>query len=145
MSGNQTIELIRRGRRGEDAAEFWRRLHAGRLAIQCCADCEAFRFPPGPGCPSCGCVGATWVEPATPPELFAWTVTRPPSADRVPAKLAAWMPYALVLVRFPDVHGILLPALLEGDGIDSLAAGARMVITGGSPERPRLTAELASP
>jgi uncharacterized protein len=142
---DQTIDLLRSGRRGEEAAEFWRRLHSGRLAIQRCTDCGSFRFPPGSGCPSCGSVASVWTEPATEPELVAWTITHAAAADRMPARLASWIPYALVLVRFPDVDNVLLPAFLEGETTDPPVAGARVVLTGGPPERPRLTAELASP
>lgn len=145
MPENQTIDLLRSGRRGEEAAEFWRRLHSGRLALQRCTDCGSFRFPPGPGCPSCGSVASTWTEPAPEPELVAWTVTHPAATARMPARLASWIPYALVLVRFSDVAGVLLPAFLDGQTTRPLVAGARVLLTGGSPERPRLTAELASP
>lgn len=135
---------MRSGRRGDDAAEFWRRLHADRLALQRCSDCDSFRFPPGPGCPSCGSEAVRWVEPATQPELAAWVITHPAATARLPGKLVPWIPYALVLVRFPDVEGILLPAFLQAEKSDSLVAGARVLFSGGTPERPRLTAELVS-
>lgn len=144
MTSISTLDLLRSGQRGGDAAEFWRRLHQGKLALQRCNDCGAFRFPPGPGCPTCGSVSGTWTEPQTQPELFAWTVTHPAAAARLPSRLASWIPYALVLVRFPDVHGVLLPALLQGEGIALLVAGARVALTGGSIDQPRLAAELVS-
>jgi hypothetical protein len=62
----------------------------------------------------------------------------------LPSRLASWIPYALVLVGFPDVDGILLPALLQGEGIELLVAGARVSLTGGSIDQPRLAAELVS-
>jgi uncharacterized OB-fold protein len=80
-----------------------------------------------------------------PAHVVAWTVTRPAAADRLPSRLLSWVPYALAVIRFPDVEEVLLPALLTGEGIDDLVAGAAVDLSGGTPERAQLLARLVQP
>ena len=136
------VDLLRTGRRGEQAAEFWRRLQQGGIAFQRCVDCGAVRFPPGPGCPSCGSAVTEWTEPHTQPVVVCWTVTRGGAKSRLPKRFASEVPYILTLVRFPDVAGVLLPALLLENSDDGLRSGAPVALAGGDSEYPRLTARL---
>ncbi len=48
----------------EDSAFYWDGLRAHRLLLQRCehVECRRVRFPPMPGCPSCGGVDASIVE-----------------------------------------------------------------------------------
>ncbi len=44
----------------EDSRPFWEATRDGELRLQRCADCGAFRFPPGVLCPECGSASAEW-------------------------------------------------------------------------------------
>jgi uncharacterized OB-fold protein len=73
----------------DDASEsFWAACARHELVIQRCADCERFRFPPRPMCPSCGSM--QWRdEPASGRgRVWSWVIAHPPVLpafrDRVP-------------------------------------------------------------
>jgi uncharacterized OB-fold protein len=142
MNDALLLDPLRGGRRGSDVSEFWRRLQAGSPAFQRCSACGTFRFPPGAGCPSCGSLEHAWVEPRTRAEVGAWTVTHPAAAARLPSKLRARTPYVLLTVEFPDISGVLLPALLDGVGNGDLVSGAAVRLDAGSDTHPRITATL---
>lgn len=144
MDDEAQSNILRGGRRGDEVAEFWRRLQAGRPAFQRCSACASFRFPPGAGCPSCGSTASEWVEPGTEAEVVAWTVTHEAAAARLPSRLRSWTPYVLVLVRFADIDGVLVPALLDGAANGQLGSGAPVRLGAGPPAQPRLSASLVT-
>jgi uncharacterized protein len=144
MTPDSAEHTLRTGRRGADVDQFWQRLLAGRLALQRCDACGHVRFPPGPGCPACGAEAVSWIEPAGPARVVAWTVTHATVGERLPRKLRSWTPYILVMVRYADVAGALLPALLDSAAFDADLEGAEVTIDGGAPGAPRLTARLVS-
>jgi uncharacterized OB-fold protein len=46
----------------KDTEPFWEAAKERRLTAPKCADCETFRLPPTPFCPSCQAKAVTWVE-----------------------------------------------------------------------------------
>jgi len=46
----------------ETSRPFWNACNAGRLLIQCCADCRRFNYYPRVCCPSCRSGSLEWVD-----------------------------------------------------------------------------------
>ena len=69
-------------------AEFYAHCAAGKLAIQRCSDCEAWRHLPRYMCPECGSEKWTWQNVSGDARLHSWTVTHramhPAFANDVP-------------------------------------------------------------
>jgi len=58
----------------EDTLVFWEGCRRRRLLIQQCDDCQSFRFPPGPLCPQCLSLMATWREDGGQGEVVTFCV-----------------------------------------------------------------------
>jgi uncharacterized protein len=71
---------------------FWSAARERRLVVQRCEDCKALRFPPEPGCYSCGSLRSGWVPVSGRAALWSWTVCHSPLlpyfAERVPWPVA---------------------------------------------------------
>lgn len=52
---------------------MWESIRNGRMRLQRCADCGAFRYPPGPACPDCGALDSEWTEISGRATLLSWT------------------------------------------------------------------------
>ncbi len=102
-----------------DAAPFWEAAREGRLVVQACTECGAFRHPPRPACARCRGSAWEWRAVSGRGELWSFTTIHPPTlpafADRVP--------YTAIVVRLEE--GPFLVSTLVGDA----AAAARI----GSP------------
>jgi uncharacterized OB-fold protein len=57
---------------------FWDALRAGRLAVQRCLTCGAWRWPPQPACPSCLSEEYRWAPTAGLGRLYSFTVVHRP-------------------------------------------------------------------
>ena len=97
---------------------FWARAaETGRLHLQRCAACRAWRHPPRYRCARCGSADWAWEEVSGRGHVFTWTVTHRP----VDPAFAGELPYAVLVVELdegPRVVGNLLgiePAALALD------------------------------
>ena len=87
-------ELVRRTG-GADWIPYWAAARQRELRFQCCTKCQAWRFPPGPMCPTCLSMESEWALASGRATLLSWVVCHPPT-------LPAWKercPYAVVLVQ----------------------------------------------
>ena len=52
---------------------MWSSIAAREMRLQRCAGCSAFRYPPGPACPGCLGVEASWEPIAGSGRVLSWT------------------------------------------------------------------------
>jgi len=75
-----------------DTQPFWEGCREGRFLLPSCADCGAFRWPPGPMCPQCQSCDTRWVESSGVGRVYSWVVVHhaahPALADQVPYAIA---------------------------------------------------------
>ena len=55
-------------------APFWEFVQRHELRLQRCAECGAFRYPPGPACAGCLCQEWEWVPLSGAGRLVSWVV-----------------------------------------------------------------------
>ena len=84
---------------------FWAAARAGRLVIQRCTDCGAFRHLPHVLCGSCQSTAHDWVESAGRGTVFTYTIATHP----VHPATAAAVPYNVAIVQLDDCGGVLVP------------------------------------
>jgi uncharacterized OB-fold protein len=82
-----------------DSAPFWASCREGRLLLQRCADCRAFRYPPASRCAACGSTENEWVEASGRGRVFSWIVVRHPVPKDV---YADEVPYVVALVALEE-------------------------------------------
>lgn len=76
---------------------FWNYLRdTGRMHLQCCRECGAWRYPPGPACQACLSPDYDWKPVAGEGELLSWVVFRKQYLPAYPA------PYNVVAVRLDE-------------------------------------------
>lgn len=89
-----------------DTRPFWDACRRHELRVQQCGGCEAFRFYPGPLCPSCGSSESRWQRVSGRGEVYSYVIvhraTHPAFAGDVP--------YAVALIELEGTGGIRLPA-----------------------------------
>ncbi len=101
-----------------DSAPFWAGCAEGRLLIQQCGACSAYRFPPAAACPSCGGAEAVWVQASGRATVYSWiVVTHPVPADVYGAEV----PYVVALVELEE--GVRLPTNIVGCDPQAITAG----------------------
>jgi uncharacterized OB-fold protein len=75
----------------EDSAPFWEALREHRVSLQKCANCALVRFPPMPGCPSCGYSTAERLVVSGNGRIYSWIVANRPvgtlTADELPCTI----------------------------------------------------------
>ena len=98
---------------------YWEWCRKRELRMQCCAECGAFRFPPGPMCPSCNSMRDEWVKLRGTGTVYSWIVVHPPV---LPA-FASDAPYSVVLVQLDDDPMLRLVGQVVDVANDELAAG----------------------
>ena len=70
-----TAPLVRpEPRKNVYEAPFWEHVQRHDLRLQRCAECGAFRYPPGPACPSCLSQEAEWAPLSGRGRLLSWVV-----------------------------------------------------------------------
>jgi uncharacterized OB-fold protein len=71
-----------------DTQPFWDGCNDRRLLLPRCADCTAYRWPPGPMCPQCQSQATEWVQWSGTGTVYSWVVVHhaahPALADQVP-------------------------------------------------------------
>lgn len=76
---------------------MWRLLdETGQWHLQRCADCGAWRYPPGPVCPDCLSDHAEWTATCGEGEILSWVMFRRQYLPACPA------PYNVVAVRLDE-------------------------------------------
>lgn len=68
----------------------------GQLRLQCCSECGAWRYPPGPACPECMSPDFEWRPVSGQGEIVSWVMFH---KDYLPEYKA---PYNIVAVRLAE-------------------------------------------
>ena len=84
---------------------FWTAAREGRLVIQRCTHCGAFRHLPSAMCGSCQSTAHEWVESAGRGAVYTYTI----AAHAVHPATKAAVPYNVVVVKLDDCGGVLVP------------------------------------
>ncbi len=92
----------------QDALErtYWNYVARHELRLQCCTDCNRYRYPPAPACPDCGETNAEWRPLTGKGHVVAWTIFHRSYFPNLPT------PYAVVSVQTDE--GPLLVGNLIG-------------------------------
>jgi uncharacterized OB-fold protein len=85
---------------------FWAAAREGRLVIQRCTDCGAFRHLPHAMCGSCQSTAHEWVASAGRGVVYTYTIATHP----VHPATKAVVPYNVVVVKLDDCGGVLVPS-----------------------------------
>jgi len=86
-----------------DTKLFWEGCGEGKLLLQRCARCAAYRHPPAPICPSCLSDDHAWVEASGAGTVYTFVVVRE-------ARARGWdkmVPYVLAVVELAEGPHIL--------------------------------------
>ena len=98
---------------------FWDAAAEGRLELPRCADCERFRWPPGPFCPHCQSQRTEWM-PAGTPRLYTFTILRGRPGDGPAPVLVPG------LVEFPEADGVRIPAAIVDTPLSAIRIGSAL-------------------
>ena len=101
----------------EETAAFWAAAASGRLVVERCAACGAESFPPRGVCRSCRGRDMVPVEITGPGTVYSFTVNYQRWLPDLP------VPYAVVLVEFPDHPGVRVTGRLRGCPPEAAAIG----------------------
>lgn len=102
-------------------APMWDSIRAGALALQRCAGCGAFRYPPGPACAECLSPDFEWRKVAGGGTILSWVVFH---RQYLPAYSA---PYNVIAVRLDE--GPIMISNLEGATLSGSWIDARVALT----------------
>ena len=99
----------------EETAPFWEAAGEGRLVVERCTSCGAHSFPPRGMCRACRSQEAELVDVPGPGRVYSYTVNH-----------QRWLPdmevpFAVVLVEFPDQPGARVVGRLRGCAPDEVA------------------------
>ena len=92
------------------AGPFFAAIGDGRLVVQRCDSCSAFRWPPLSGCPECRSRETTWTDVAPSGTIWSFVVYHRAFA----ASLKADVPYTVLMVELDD-GPYLVGRLIPGD------------------------------
>jgi len=84
---------------------FWAAARDGRLVIQRCTDCGAFRHLPCAMCGACQSAAHEWVPSAGRGTVYTYTI----AAHPVHPATKEVVPYNVVVVELDDCGGVLVP------------------------------------
>lgn len=100
---------------------FWRYMKdEGRMRLQCCSQCDAFRYPPGPICPECLSPDCEWKPVSGAGELQSWIVFHRQYLPEYPA------PYNVIAVRLAEGPTIISNLVDEPGRKDIIGAPVRL-------------------
>jgi hypothetical protein len=106
----------------ELAAQFYAECARGRLALQRCSACRAWRHLPRYVCPACGSPEWRWEPASGRGRVWSWTVTH-----RAPhPALAGATPYVVALVELEE--GVRMAARLVGVDPSSIRLDLPVVV-----------------
>jgi uncharacterized protein len=106
----------------EETAPFWAAASEGRLLVERCGDCGAEGFPPRGICRRCRSRALAPHEVTGSGEVYSFTVNHQrwlPGLD---------VPYALVLVEFPEHPGVRVMGRIRGCAPQDVAVGMSVEI-----------------
>jgi uncharacterized OB-fold protein len=106
----------------EETEQFWAAAAEGRLVVERCQSCGAESFPPRGMCRKCHSRAMTSVEVTGRGSVYSFTVNYQrwlPDLD---------VPYAIVLVEFPDHPGVRVVGRLRGREPEEIAIGMEVDI-----------------
>ena len=106
----------------DETAPFWRAASEGRLLVERCTDCGADSFPPRGICRACRSRETEAAEVTGRGVVYSYTVNH-----------QRWLPdlevpYAVVLVEFPDHPGVRVPGRLRGCPPEDAAVGLEVEV-----------------
>jgi uncharacterized OB-fold protein len=106
----------------EETAPFWEAAQEGRLLVERCTGCGAESFPPRGLCRACRARSTAPVEVTGPGVVYSFTVNH-----------QRWLPglevpYAVVLVEFPDHPGVRVVGRLRGCAPEDVAIGMAVAV-----------------
>jgi uncharacterized OB-fold protein len=104
-----------------DDIPMWASIERGRLELQQCDNCHAFRYPPAPVCPNCLSADATWTPVSGQGEVLSWVVFHKKYFDdHLP-------PYNSLAIRLDE--GPIVVTQLQGDEPEGSWIGQRVELT----------------
>ena len=121
-----------------DSAPFWAGCREGKLLLQRCADCRAFRYPPASRCAACGSATSEWVAASGRGRVFSWIVVRHPVPKDV---YGDEVPYVVALVTLEEGPRMATNIV----GCPPEAVQADMAVTVSFRERDGVTLPVFSP
>ena len=101
---------------------FWEAAGRGELVVEYCGGCARHLFPPRGYCPGCGGRELDEVALAGPGVVYSFTV------NWNAWQAAMEVPFALVLVEFPEAPGVRLLGRLQQADLDDLRIGQAVSI-----------------
>jgi uncharacterized OB-fold protein len=102
-----TLQLVRpEPRKNVYEAPFWEFVQRHDLRLQRCAECGAYRYPPGPACARCLSQAAEWAALSGVGRLVSWVVFHRQYFPELPA------PYVVAAVETAE-GPILIANLIE--------------------------------
>lgn len=105
-----------------ETRRFWEAAGRGELVVEHCGPCGRHLFPPRGYCPGCGGRELDDVAVAGPGVVYSFTVNWNPWQPEMD------IPFALVLVEFPDAPGFRLLGRLSGGDLDDLRIGQAVTV-----------------
>lgn len=106
-----------------DSAPFWDGCREGRLLLQRCSSCQAWRFPPERFCPHCQSDESAWLEASGRGTVYSWIVVHHP----VPRDLYdSEVPYVVALIDLEE--GPRIASNVVGCEPDAVEAGMAVTV-----------------
>jgi hypothetical protein len=103
---------------------FWAAAREGRLVIQRCTSCGAFRHLPAALCGSCQSTAHEWVASAGRGTVYTYTIVTHP----VHPATRASVPYNVVVVKLDDCGGVLVPSNVVDCPPEDVRVGMRVQV-----------------
>lgn len=100
-----------------ESEPYWEGLKNGKLLLQRCGSCGAFRHYPRPVCPHCFSMEHGWSEASGKGRLHSWTI----SHHAFRKDWVEELPYTLAIVDLPE--GVRMQARLRDVPPESLRIG----------------------
>lgn len=100
-----------------DSAPFWDGCRRGVLLLQCCSDCEHYRYPPSPICRSCLSPDHQWIPASGRGTLFSFVLVH----RALDPYWQGEIPYAVAVIELAE--GPHLLTNLVGIHLDAIEIG----------------------
>lgn len=102
---------------------FWEHLRqSGEMKLQCCTDCDTWRYPPGPVCQNCLSPNAAWTAVSGGGELVSWVQFHKQYLPEYPA------PYNVIAVRLDEGPTIISNLVGDEGGRELIGRRVRLQI-----------------
>jgi uncharacterized OB-fold protein len=75
---------------------MWDSINKREMSLQCCSDCEKYRYPPGPVCPVCLSPSSNWRPVSGRASILSWVIFHRQYLSAYPA------PYNVIAVRLEE-------------------------------------------